>query len=229
MKVKAIVIKNNPISEQGFANLVESSKRVGNEFTIERFDAFTPDDVSDNMRWTWPWSGSEFDMTIGVRKVAYQTANPKARMACFMSHAALWSSASYYKENLLILEHDAYFINKLPTDIKLPSTPFCMSINDPRGCTRRAAVYDDMLQRQAWAKEIVQAPWIDNQNVVQGLPGNSAYIVSPEFGIEAINKHLEIGAWPNDALLCKQLFPGKIWCSTKYYTTVQRLPSTTTG
>ena len=43
--------------------------------------------------------------------------------------------------------------------------------------------------------------------------------------IEAAEKH---GAWPNDALMCKQIIPN-MGVTRRFYTKVQGLPSTTTG
>ena len=50
----------------------------------------------------------------------------------------------------------------------------------------------------------------------------------PEAARQLLNKTVEIGMWPNDALMCKQFFP---WLQivTPYYTTIQKgLTSTTT-
>jgi hypothetical protein len=38
----------------------------------------------------------------------------------------------------------------------------------------------------------------------------------------------QYGAWPNDALMCRQLLPGKLGCLTTYITRVEKMASTTT-
>ena len=42
--------------------------------------------------------------------------------------------------------------------------------------------------------------------------------------INLVNEH---GAWPNDAIMCRQLVP-KLGVTKKYYTATQRIRSTTT-
>ena len=71
-------------------------------------------------------------------------------------------------------------------------------------------------------------PYVDDWDVPQGLAGNSAYMISPKAAKKLLNKVKEIGMWPNDALMCKQMFP---WLEVvyPYYTTIQKgLTSTTT-
>ena len=63
--------------------------------------------------------------------------------------------------------------------------------------------------------------------IPQGLAGNSAYIIKPWAAKKVIQEVKEIGAWPNDALLCYQNF-SFLAVTKKYYTRVQGLPSTTT-
>jgi GR25 family glycosyltransferase involved in LPS biosynthesis len=235
MKSYAIVIKDHPISEHGFSNLLDSSEKVKNDFEIERFDAYTPETAYSWMAknryfsWNWPLEGSAFDFALGLKKTAYQTANQMARIACFLSHYELWKKCIDLNESILILEHDAYFINKLPID-KIKLTNGTISINDPRGATRKASLYHALLKQvDRPGFNVVPAPWIDeDRSIIQGLPGNSAYIVTPQFARNLINIIDQVGMWPNDALICKQLFPNRLWCTTKYYTVVQGLMSTTT-
>ena len=64
MKAYAIVIKGNKLSEAAFETLSNSSKNVGNNFHINKFEAVTPDYVDDTMkehsiRWNYPWVGKE--------------------------------------------------------------------------------------------------------------------------------------------------------------------------
>jgi GR25 family glycosyltransferase involved in LPS biosynthesis len=64
--------------------------------------------------------------------------------------------------------------------------------------------------------------------VPQGLAGNSAYIIKPKGAEELIMAVEKYGAWPNDAIMCKQLIPN-MGVTRRFYTKVQGLPSTTTG
>ena len=69
-------------------------------------------------------------------------------------------------------------------------------------------------------------PTIDDLTIPQGLPGNSAYIIKPSGAKKMLDLVKEFGAWPNDALMCKQLIQS-IASSKIYYTKVQGTPSTT--
>jgi GR25 family glycosyltransferase involved in LPS biosynthesis len=231
MKIVAIVLKNNPISEKGFKNLIKSSKDVGNNFKINRFDAWTPKKAHEKfnnsfnrLKWTYPWVGNILDIKSGLRLTAYKTNNPLARVACFLSHHTLWKQCYLTNEAFVILEHDALFLRKMPEFTNTDG--YIYSLNDPRGATRMAAYYNLKLQESN--DEITDCPRVDEDILVpQGLPGNSAYIITPKFAGELLEAVREYGCWPNDALICRQLFPNKLKCFTNYITRVQGLPSTT--
>ena len=64
MKAYAIVIKDHRVSESGYKELLRSSNEARNNFTIEKFNAITPDVVDDlilslGIQWTWPHNCSE--------------------------------------------------------------------------------------------------------------------------------------------------------------------------
>ena len=59
MKSFAVVIKENETSELGYSTLVESSKKVGNDFDINRFDAVTPS--------TYKQAMADFDFSQGFQ------------------------------------------------------------------------------------------------------------------------------------------------------------------
>lgn len=233
MRAFAIVLKDNHISETGYKNLRASHEQVKNDFPLVRYNAVTPIEahdffhtVSNQLRWTWPWEGEQFQMELGLKMKAYQTRNPAARVACFLSHYNLWKKARDKNETILILEHDALFLQKVPEiNMKFGA----MSINDPRGATRKSGVYHDNVQKGMAINGVVPCPYVDSDTMVpQGLPGNSAYIISPKFASEVIDFVHKHGAWPNDATICRQNFPGKLYCLQNYATTIQRMPSTTT-
>lgn len=224
MRAVAIVLRENPISERGYANLVKSSRKVGNEFDIERFDAIHPEESNDflakeNLKWTWPWDQARHDLKTGLYLTPYPTRNRAARIACFCSHYSLWKEAR--KEPLLILEHDALFLRKF--DLAINKTRI-IGITDPRGATRRANLYHQILQENT--PEIQHVPRVDKSTIPQGLPGNSAYVITPQAAEEIMKGVKSFGAWPNDALMCYQIFPF-LRVTRTYYTRVQGLRSTT--
>lgn len=228
MKAVSIVIKDNAVSELGYSRLVESSKSVDNYFDIVRCDAITPDKVDNFMeisgiKWNYPWEGEIVDFATGLKKSAYKTVNPKARMACACSHYSLWQESSTTNTTMLILEHDAYFTNKIdfdPKDIKAE----ILGINNPLGATRKSQLYYDMIMESAASYQLV--PWIDNVYVPQGLAGNSAYIIKPSGAKHLIELVKQYGLWPNDAIMCRQLVP-RLGVTRKFYTNIQGLKSTT--
>jgi len=225
-----ITLSDNKSSFEQADILIDSSAHYHNRFVIEKNKATTSDEVvaeflSENIKWNYPWSKQHLDIQTGLIKTAYETADPKKRMACFMSHYKLWKKCAETQEDLLIFEHDAKFIR--PFDVEeVKNTKFSViSLNDPRGATRRSGVYHELLM----GKGVTEVPWIDDQNVPQGLPGNSAYYLKPEGASRLLKLVSDFGAWPNDAIMCKQLMMGKLGCLSKYATVVQRTqPSTTT-
>jgi GR25 family glycosyltransferase involved in LPS biosynthesis len=221
-------MKGHSVSEAGYKALVESSKAVKNDFTIERFDAILSDNVDAHMekeglKWTWPDSGTTINQKLNMRFHAYG-GPPKRRHACAMSHFYLWKKCVEESEPILILEHDAIFTKKLDPDYILDSDYECIGINDPRGATRLANKFHNIVQSAPGP--LVDCPIIDNMQVPQGIAGASAYIIKPEGADQAIGAAYDYGLWPNDALLCQQLFSW-LGVTKTYYTTVQGLKSTT--
>ena len=229
MKAHAIVLKNDVTSEKGFSTLVESSHRVRNEFEINRFDATHAKNVIPQFKklrvdWTWPWIGTELCFKTGLQMSAYQTQDPNKRVACFMSHYRLWLTAIENDETILVLEHDAVFTEKLPSDFDMQDFNI-VGINNPIGATRKSREFhNNIIHREGTIQNV---PQVDGWNIPQGLAGNSAYIINPKGAKDLIDKVNEIGAWPNDALMCYQNIK-KMGVSKQYYTQVQGLPSTTT-
>ncbi len=229
MKAFAIVLKGNNISQHAWLKLKNSSEHVGNEFEIQRVDAIKPAKAYERQHeipWTFPWAGSMIDPLTGLMLHAYRTADPMKRIACFLSHYDLWTQCAAGDESFLILEHDAEFTRKLPVSVASNlDEPYILGLNNPLGATRKAIEFHQILQSNK--DEIQPVPRIDHSYIPQGLAGNSAYIISPSAAKEVLSKVKIHGAWPNDALLCYQLFP-YLSVTRTYYTRVQGTPSTTT-
>lgn len=224
-----ITIRGNSISESGAARLKESSFRVGNPLSISKFDAITPDTVErvmqqERVTWNYPWEGQISDFSTGLIKSAYRTTNPAARMACFMSHYLLWKRSYKMKSTIMVLEHDAVFTQKFDlneSDIKFD----ILGINNPLGATRKSQQFYDQVIKMSTSQGRV--PSIDEYNIPQGLAGNSAYIITPSGADTMLRLTKQHGAWPNDALMCRQLVRS-LGVTKKFYTHVERMESTTT-
>lgn len=230
MKAYAIVIEGNKTSEKGYETLVLSSKSVGNEFEINRYNAVTSKNVKEIMRqsevsWNYPWEGKVIDFKTGLTKRAYQTRDRGARMGCSMSHFGLWQKCFQDKEPILILEHDSMFL--CPIDFDIRDTNFrVLGLNNPLMATRKAQDYYDKIVSNYDKYQLT--PYIDTDiKVPQGLAGNSAYIITPQAAEKLISLVYEHGLWPNDSIMCRQLMTG-LGVTRKFYTRIQGLPSTTT-
>ena len=224
LEAYCIRIEYSEVSIKGFDKLVQSSMRLNNPFPINIFDAITPENIG-TVNWNYPWDGEELCLKSGLRKKAYPTVNPLKRVACFVSHRKLWEKAIELDKPILVLEHDALFVKQL--DLSLLDQPYdIIGINNPEGATRKSGDYHRKVQLGK-NNTVVPVPKIDELFVPQGLAGNSAYIIKPAGAKSLIDKVNELGAWPNDALMCYQNIK-RLGVSTTYYTKVQGLPSTTT-
>ena len=231
MKAYAITLKDVSVSETATRQLIRSSKHVKNDFVVEKFFATTAEFANvtlagEGLKWNYPWQGEVTDFASGLTKRAYQTAVKERRIACFMSHWRLWHQCIKNDEAILVLEHDALFTQKLDPEYILESNFDIVGINNPLMATRKARDYHTLIQNQT--SEICNIPTIDSVTVPQGLAGNSAYIIKPAGAKNVIEAAREYGAWPNDALMCKQLIP-RMGVTREYYTKVQGTASTTTG
>ena len=230
MKAFAIVIGGHKISEKGYSVLKESSKKVGNDFNVMKFSAFTETDASEfmedqNLKWNWPWSGRDHDHETGLIKQAYGTKVRERRIACALSHYNLWNMCVETEEDFIILEHDAIFQEKLPIGLLSKSEYGVIGLNDPAGATRLPGVFDKVVKHAT--EPLIPVPRIDKETTAQGLAGNSAYYMKPWAAKQVIASVKKYGLWPNDAMMCYQMFDF-LGVTSRYYTRVQGLPSTTT-
>ena len=224
MEAHIITLYSNPRSVAAAGRCKKSAN-----IPIKTFDAITESQAEKVMRdfgikWNYPGRGEEDDMKAGLKKTAYTTAHPMRRVACFLSHYLLWKRCAEQQEPVMILEHDAVFIRPFELDGFMKAECQIISINDPRGATRKAQEFHDKLQQKP--QLIQRVPTIDDPTIPQGLPGNSAYIIKPDGAKKMMELTQEFGAWPNDALMCKQLYQD-LASSKIYYTKVQGTPSTT--
>ena len=163
---------------------------------VKRYPAINGDDAPEvfaryGLRWTWG-DGFEF-----MQHKPYGGDHNK-RVGCFLSHYELWSYCVRHNRELLILEHDAVFVR--------PFKPFdfdniCM-INDPLGATPRGDWWSEQMEIRGpgvWPKTKV----FDDSRP-DGLAGNSAYVIKPHAAQVLLDLVAEIGAWPNDAIMCRQ-------------------------
>ena len=232
---KVITMTDNKVSMEAFGKLQDSSHSVGNDFRPEIFEATIAENAEDHLsklllEWNYPWEGVVTDLKTGLKKSAYPTRNRLNRIACAISHYRLWAVCVKTNKPMLIMEHDAIFIQRLRYDNLLEDNHYnIIGINNPIGNTRKSHEFHKILQQSVDRENtgIVPVPTIDNFDIPQGLAGNSAYIIKPKGARMCIKAASEHGLWPNDALMCKQLIP-RMGVTKSYYTNTQRIKSTTT-
>jgi hypothetical protein len=231
MKAYIITLIDDYISKKAADRCIVSYSRNVSTFPdINIFPAVTAKDAQSllkqkKLKWTYPWDKTLVDFGLGLKLHPYTTKDPNKRIACFLSHYLLWEKCIELNEPIVILEHDSLWISKIDYQPLLNSHYGVIGLNDPRGATRKANLYHEKIQ--ASSLDILPVPMVDSFDVPQGLAGNSAYIIKPDAAKSIISKVIEIGAWPNDAIMCKQIFDF-LGVTKKYYTKVQGLPSTTT-
>ena len=227
-----ITLQDNEMSNECADKLIESSRSVNNEFEITKFDAIVPERVISlmqlhNLKWNYPMSEPVLDMQTGLWKHPYVTAVTEKRIACFLSHYLLWQKCAKNKEGMFIFEHDAEFIERVDVALLNQSSFDIIALNDPRGATRKSSEYYQAVKLKL-PEKVVPVPKIDQDQIPQGLPGNSAYFIKPEGAVKLLRLVNQYGAWPNDAIMCRQLMPKKLGIVTMFNTKVQGVESTTT-
>lgn len=224
MKSYIITLVDNEISRKAALRCKQSAN-----IPTEQFEAFTPRDVPSKMMlekltWTYPWDTPKHDFATGLVLSPYRTQQKAARIACFLSHYELWKTCADVDRPIMILEHDAIFTREIDPESLLDTQFDIIGINDPRGATRKSQLFHEKVQ--AGKDEIQRAPLIDDITVPQGIAGNSAYIIKPSGAKKLLALVQEHGAWPNDAIMCRQLIP-TLGVTKTYYTKVQGTRSTT--
>lgn len=249
MKAYIITLHNHHDSTVSMRRCLQSIYKNNCNLEPLVFPAITPDNLKTTMdrvfggdpifqpKYTYPTEGEKFDMRSGLKLTAYKGKNLQRRIACFMSHYLLWLNCLKNQEEIMILEQDAVFTRKFEYNRLKKAMPkqndMIIALNDPIGATRKAAFFHKQVvanydkNGKKRPDFISGIPWIDDQMIPQGLPGNSAYIINPAAAKKLIDLTAEYGIWPNDAMMCKQLMPNVLKICYPYYTKVMPGQSTT--
>jgi len=245
MKAFIITLGDNEVSQASARRCVQSIERHRCELDVTIFPAATPDTNAEAMwlvfdgpvQWTWPTHPqfNRHDPDSGLYLSHYPAVDNNRVVACALSHALLWKLCIKMQQPICILEHDAVFMRQFREQDIRDVSYTALALNDPRGATRRASLYhklvSESVQRLSRNMTVgVDVPDIDGdaiQQPPQGLPGNSAYIMTPRLAEQLLRRIAQCGLWPNDALMCRQLFDG-LKIAYPYYTTIQDISSTTT-
>tara|TARA_R110002073_G_scaffold91699_5_gene215605 strand:- start:1032 stop:1910 length:879 start_codon:yes stop_codon:yes gene_type:complete len=250
---------NNSVSTAGARNVLNSINATKSKLHPVIMPATTPETLSAHLKlfdvtkndWTYPSKGEKrIDLKTGLHITGYGANDIEKVISCMVSHMRCWLVAATYRHPCVILEHDAIFVKKLDFYEKASEEnggrsldqvgSGIIGLNNPKGATRKSSVYYDSVsesvskstpQQKTYGRhQVVDAPWVDdNRDAPQGLAGNSAYIITPDMARSLFTKCAEIGIWPNDALMCKQIFPFKLKQIYPFVTELQGVKSTTQG
>lgn len=104
MKSFVITIEDNYLSQKAADRCIASAKRYG--ITVEKWHAVTP-------------RTPEFKKMVadcGLQEHMFDSGHSKKEnaLACFLSHMSLWKYSVEHKVDVMILEHDAVFIGRVP-------------------------------------------------------------------------------------------------------------------
>ena len=211
MEALVITLLGNKYSQQKAEECIASAAKFGTEVVkwagVDRETA-EEDMLAFGLKWTWAKNNTANDVCelSGLQQFPYTAADIRAKIGCSLSHWTLWRYCVAIDEPILILEHDAVFIRPLPEDIEFNG--ICQ-INDPAGATPKGKWWHDQMVARG-EEGVFEKTWIrqpHERSIPDGLAGNSAYMIKPWAAQELINKFKELGVWPNDATICKQIFP----------------------
>lgn len=237
--MKAYVISLEGQSEGMVEALQESVEKTSSQVELIPFRATTPESFSKDCHetfgktvpWTWSSAPEEdgMDFSLNLWKKHYPAVDQMRVRACAMSHFRLWKQCAESDETIVVLEHDAIFVKKLDTKNFIHKKWGVLGLNSPIGNTRKGQRFHAQVESQG--KGIHDIPKIDMEGELplpMGLAGNSAYIIKPHAATKLFEMVEEIGMWPNDAIMCRQLFPGLLKVTYPYYTDTQDNISSTT-
>ena len=244
-KFLAVVISmvNDSTSTVAARKVIKSIHDTDSELNAVILPATTPatldKDLADfdltKSNWTYPIKPGEtkLDISTGLNLTGYNANDLNKVISCMVSHMRIWQLSAGGNLPIVVLEHDALFTRKFVASDFPKLGGGIIGLNDPRGATRKSAVYyDKVISAPALSKEyphIKEAPYVDDDKLApQGIAGNSAYIIYPRAAGHMLNLVKEYGLWPNDALMCKQLVP-YLKHVHPFYTKLQGVASTTQG
>lgn len=237
--MEALVIN---LDGQSYKKLRDSIEEHQSRVYLKRLRATTPETLDEDLKefpwfkWTWPLAGQleGHCLKTGIYKFVYQAEDQQKKIACSVSHMRAWKQVIEYGRPMYIFESDAVLIRGMqPHHMQsADGKPHAeiLGLNDPRGATRRSQQFHQALVENTTSTTVAKPIPTVNYNgeypYPQGLAGNSAYYITPKGAKALLEKAKDIGMWPNDAFMCKEVFP---WLRTAYpyFTKVSGERSTT--
>ena len=179
MKAFVIQIPNHELSVKAAQRCINSGRKFGVE--VVPFNGFTPADNPEKLFEEYHLPLHNF-ISDSRRYSRYENV-----LSCFLSHHALWKGAAALNETRLILEHDAVFVDALPSPLFFD-----------RICTLARPSYGKFnTPERLGLNPLTQA------NYFKGAHG---YIISP-VGARLLLDEALLNAAPTDVFLNKKNFP----------------------
>jgi len=247
---------NNSESTAGARRLIQSIRDTDSNLAPLIVPATTPETLKRDLKvfnlekkdWNYPQKGEKkIDFATGLHLTGYGANDLEKVISCMVSHMRCWMFSLSTQFPSVVLEHDALFVKKFnafgsidkdtPNKYEVLNSYGIVGLNNPKGATRKSAIYYDEVLKESEISntffsghKLVDAPWVDdNKDAPQGLAGNSAYYISNKMAAKLLRKIQDVGLWPNDALMCKQLFTNQIKQMYPFMTELQGIKSTTQG
>lgn len=187
MKTFIIRMKNNDISEDLANDLIKTLEKFSIEYSL--FDAVYGDNIEDE------WNKNN------LRFFHKQNENKKLLgvKGCFLSHYLLWKKCIELNKPILILEHDAQIIRKIPENI----LNYDYEVLNLDYASRVESDYELHLKSDK-GKDIISWPiapkkkgWLSQANK-SSIKGIHAYIVKPIGAKKLVDFAKENGTVPAD-------------------------------
>lgn len=186
MKAFIIRLKNNAISEKYASECVKQAAKFG--INVNYFDAI---------------NGNEYASHLTNLKIIAKYKFKKGRvgvLGCFLSHFYLWKQCVADNTPFLILEHDGFFINPLPTDVMDHFT----DVLKLDGLDPYSKSYSDQIENQKTLPITYekyhnsQAKFLEKNQTGNYLRGAYSYIIKPEAAKKLIDRVYSHGFVPAD-------------------------------
>lgn len=175
MKAYVITITDLDLSIEVANRCIASAKTF--DIEVEIFKATTPNDDIFTICKNRKVNLSGFDDKYARKENA---------IACFLSHQSLWMKSIELNEDILILEHDAVFKEKIDTNIKFKKL---LSLGKP-----------------SFGNFNIPKKGVGPLASKTYLPGAHAYIIKPS-GAEELMNMSKIQSKPTDVFMNIEVFP----------------------
>ena len=184
MKTFVITISNNKDSVKSANQTRASAKKVGYTEPIHHFEAILPH------QWKSVLPNSKANFSLMDPKTGAKFGRPDNLGACFASHSLLWKKCIELNEPILILEHDAIFVDNIP-DIEFDK---CVNFGRPSHIRPFEMVYEDI-------------PNGLNKITQLNFFGHHAYAVKPEAAKQFIEDIQTRELLANDFWVNRDVYP----------------------